>query len=91
MRDRGWWGAGRAATRFVEGLMNGLVQPVISPLMGADIHARLQEVDKAYFRQSREYRFGRSLEAAQAEREARLPELRRLLVLRLHRHRVNSV
>lgn len=71
---------GRVSARLIEGLMNGLVQPAISPLMGADIHARLQEADKAYFRQSREYRFGKSLEAAQADRAARLPELRKLLV-----------
>ena len=72
--------AGRTLARLVEGLMNGLVQPAISPLIAADIHARLQEVDKDYFRQSREQRFGRTLEEAQADRPARLPELRRMLV-----------
>ncbi|HUG62979.1 MAG TPA: glutathione S-transferase N-terminal domain-containing protein [Methylomirabilota bacterium] len=72
--------AGRAAARFVEGLMNGLVQPAISPLIGADIHRRLQPVDHDYFRNSREHRFGRTLEAAQAERTARLPDVRRLLI-----------
>lgn len=71
---------GRSAARFVEGMMNAVVQPAMSPLMGADIHARLMEVDKAYFRRTREYRFGKTLEAARAEREQKLPEVRRLLV-----------
>jgi glutathione S-transferase len=71
---------GRSAARVLEGLMNGLVQPSITPLMAADIHARLKPEDQAYFRASREERFGRSLEAAQAERPAKLPDVRRLLV-----------
>jgi glutathione S-transferase len=71
---------GKAAARVLEGLMNGLVQPAISPLMGADIHDRLQEVDKAYFRSSREHRFGKTLEEAQADRPARLAEVRKLML-----------
>jgi glutathione S-transferase len=64
----------------MEGLMNGLVQPAITPLMAADIHARLLPQDRDYFRSSREERFGRSLEAAQAERAAKLPDVRKLLL-----------
>jgi glutathione S-transferase len=71
---------GRAAARLIEGLMNGLVQPQLTPLMGASIHSRLQEADKAYFRASREQRIGKPLEAAEAERAVKLPEVRKRLV-----------
>lgn len=60
--------------------MNGLIQPQLTPLMGASIHSRLQEADKAYFRATREQRIGKPLEVAEAERAARLPDVRRLLV-----------
>ncbi len=40
------------------------------------IHNRLHEKDQAYFRQSREARLGKPLEAAHGEREQYLPELR---------------
>ena len=44
-----------------------------------DIHDRLREADRAYFRQSREARLGQPLEAAHAERERYLPALRQAL------------
>lgn len=44
-----------------------------------DIHDRLREADKAYFRKSRETRLGQTLEAAHAERERYLPAVQKSL------------
>lgn len=71
---------GRAAARVVEGLMNGLVQPQVSPLIAADILERLVPADRDYFRSSREQRFGRTLEEARADRPRRTAEVRKLLL-----------
>lgn len=49
-----------------------------------DIHDRLRQADRRYFRESRETRLGRSLEEVHSERELYMPILReRLLPLRL--------
>jgi len=49
-----------------------------------DIHNRLRDADKAYFRESRETHLGQPLEGAHAERERYLPALRKsLLPMRL--------
>lgn len=48
----------------------------ISPLVTYDIFRHIHPDDRAYFRASREKRFGRPLEAVQAEREERLPAFR---------------
>ncbi|MEJ1158551.1 glutathione S-transferase family protein [Prosthecomicrobium sp. N25] len=75
--------AGQSAARFVEAWANALL-PQISPIVLTDIHALLAPEDQAYFRASREARFGRSLEAVCADREARIPAFREaLLPLRL--------
>ncbi len=72
--------AGRAVTRFVQGwtdtvLHVGLIRSVV-----LDIWQHAHEKDKAYFRKSREERFGgTTLEAIQAGREERLPALRQSL------------
>ena len=71
---------GRAATRFVQGwtdtvLHLGLIRSVI-----LDIWQHAHEKDKAYFRKSREERFGgTTLEAMQSDREERLPAFRQSL------------
>ena len=41
-----------------------------------DIHDRLRQADRVYFRESREARLGQPLEAAHAEREKYIPALR---------------
>lgn len=50
--------------------------PGIAPLVIHEIFRHVDPEDRAYFRQSREKRFGRRLEDVQAEREARLPAFR---------------
>jgi glutathione S-transferase len=67
---------GRALTRFVQNwtetvLHNGLIRLVVH-----DIHRHADRRDQEYFRDSREERLGTTLEAAVADREARLPGFR---------------
>lgn len=67
-------GAGMA--RFVDSFANATLHPLIAPLVVKDIHDRVTEADKAYFRASREARFGRRLEEVQADREQRVEAFR---------------
>lgn len=71
--------AGRAYALFVQHWTNTQVHPTIFRMIAADIHDRLEPGDRAYFRESREQRLGRPLEAVQAEREALLPAFRAAL------------
>ena len=71
--------AGRAPTLFLlnwvtEALHRGVVELVV-----LDIHDQLGERDKAYFRSSRERRFGRTLEEVQQGRETRVETFRKSL------------
>lgn len=70
---------GRAACRFVESWAATLMMR-ISPIVLKDIHDRLAPEDQAYFRASREKRFGKTLEEVVADREARLPAFREALL-----------
>ncbi|WP_026619215.1 glutathione S-transferase [Ensifer sp. WSM1721] len=54
---------GKAMARFVEGWSQMALHPAIVRIAIMDIHDRLDPVDQAYFRTSREERFGKSLEA----------------------------
>ncbi len=69
---------GRGMARLIEGWSFAL-QAQISGLITRDIWAGLKPQDQGYFRTSREQRFGRSLEAAQAGREERLEAFRKSL------------
>jgi glutathione S-transferase len=60
-----------ATAHFVNAWADNLT-PLLVPLLAADILAHLHEKDRAYFRQSREARFGMTLEAAAAGRETRI-------------------
>lgn len=71
--------AGAALTGFVEAWAGTAVNPVLIRLILADIYARLDPADRAYFRESREKRFGMPLEQVQAGREERLPAFRQAL------------
>lgn len=71
--------AGRAYSRLTEGWVAGAVFPPLIGLIVADIHSHLILDDQAYFRQSREARFGKSLEDIQAGREARVDVFRAAL------------
>ncbi|MBP2235015.1 glutathione S-transferase [Sinorhizobium kostiense] len=77
---------GTAAARFVEGWSQMTLHPAIGRIAIMDIHDRLEPADQAYFRQSREERFGKTLEAVaeagQADLEsfsAKLEPLRHML------------
>lgn len=77
---------GKAMARFVEGWSQMTLHPAIVRIVIMDIHDSLDPVDQAYFRRSREERFGRSLEAvAEAGRQdletfsAKLEPLRHML------------
>jgi glutathione S-transferase len=64
---------------FLRGWTDRSLQPAIGRMIIADVAALLHEKDKAYFRQSREQRFGLPLEAISADREQRLPAFRQSL------------
>ncbi|MDX1606469.1 MAG: glutathione S-transferase family protein [Candidatus Competibacterales bacterium] len=68
--------AGRALTAFHLNWTNRVLQPGLIGFIVKDIHDHLLPEDQAYFRESRERRFGRSLEAVQAGREQRLDAFR---------------
>jgi glutathione S-transferase len=70
---------GRALARFVNAFADAVVVPGIARLVVADIEAVIDERDRAYFRASREKRFGMTLEAAQADRETRVEAFRQAL------------
>jgi glutathione S-transferase len=55
-----------AAARFMEGWTFLALHPLVLRMILKDIHDALGESDKSYFRQSREARFGRSLEEIHA-------------------------
>ena len=71
--------AARQMIRFIEGTAVGVLQLRAMPLVALDIHDRLQDKDKAYFRESREKRLGVALEAAAGDREAGLADYRKHL------------
>lgn len=68
--------AGRALTRFVQNWTETVMQPALIGFVVLDICRHSAPQDQAYFRQSREERFGRSLEDVVKDREARLPAFR---------------
>jgi glutathione S-transferase len=71
--------AGRALTRFVQNWTETILQPALVGFVVLDIHRHSAPQDQPYFRQSREERFGRSLEDVVKDRTARLPAFRESL------------
>ena len=71
--------AGRAVTRFVQGWTDMTLHPGLVRFVVLDVWRHVHEKDKAYFRKSREERFGTTLEAVQSDREERLPAFRQSL------------
>ena len=59
---------GAAAARFVESWGNATVNAGLVRMIVADVHARTESIDRDYFRDSREQRFGKPLEDVQADR-----------------------
>jgi glutathione S-transferase len=71
--------AARALTRFVQNWTETVLQAGIVGLVVLDIWRHIGPEDQAYFRRSREERFGTSLEKVVADRAARLPAFRESL------------
>ena len=67
--------AGRSLTRYYSTAADALAPPIARMLV-LDIFERIHDKDRAYFRESREKRFGMTLEAAVADREQRVPAFR---------------
>lgn len=65
--------------RLLNAFTDSTVVRGIFPMIVADIHARLDEKNGAYFRETREKFLGCSLEEAQAGRDAMLPKFRAAL------------
>jgi len=68
-----------AHVRFMNAWTDTVLNPGIARMVVRDVLDALDSKDKAYFRKSREERFGMKLEQVQAGREERLPELRKML------------
>ena len=71
--------AGRALTRFAQNWTETVMQPALVGFVVLDICRHAAPQDQTYFRQSREERFGRSLEDVVKDREMRLPAFRESL------------
>jgi len=71
--------AGSALTRFYQSWTDGVLQLALLRLVVLDIWRHAAPRDQDYFRQSREERLHMTLEAAVADREARLPSFQQLL------------
>lgn len=70
---------GRAMGRMLNWWGDTVVIAGIFPMIVADIHGHLPPADQAYFRQSREARFGKTLEEVSADREQRVAGFRKSL------------
>lgn len=70
---------GRALTRFVQNWTETVLQPGLIGFVVLDIHRHIGPADQAYFRKSREERFGKKLEEVVEDRDARLPAFRESL------------
>ena len=71
---------GRALARFFNNWVDAVLQPIAVRLVVHDIWSHADERDKAYFRKSREDRFGMPLEQVQADRDQRVEQLRQALL-----------
>jgi glutathione S-transferase len=69
----------RGLSRFVQNWTETVVQPGLVGFVVLDICRHAAPQDQAYFRQSREERFGRTLEEVVKDRDARLPAFRESL------------
>ena len=64
--------AGKAMARFVDSWSASMIARTALPMVIKDVHDRLSPEDQVYFRASREKRFGKTLEALQADRDKRV-------------------
>ncbi|CAN5476394.1 glutathione S-transferase family protein [soil metagenome] len=70
---------GRAMGRMLNWWGDTVIVGGIFPMIIADIHGHLRPADQAYFRESREARFGKTLEEVAADRETRVAGFRKTL------------
>ncbi|MBM3517555.1 MAG: glutathione S-transferase family protein [Alphaproteobacteria bacterium] len=71
--------AAQAEARFINHWADGQLQPAMVRLIIGDIYACLEPADQAYYRKTREARFGMTIEALAGARELELEPYRRLL------------
>jgi glutathione S-transferase len=71
--------AGQALSRFYMDWTDTVLHGTLIRLLASDIHAHLHEKDKDYFRESREKRFGTTLEEFCCNQEQSLQDLKRIL------------
>jgi glutathione S-transferase len=71
---------GRAHARFVNAWVDGVMMGGIARLIVRDLLDVVDPKDRAYFRESREARFGMTLEAVQEGRATRVADFRALLL-----------
>lgn len=71
--------AGRALTLFVQAWVNTVVHPGVVKLIIRDLFDHVLTEDQAYFRETREKRFGQTLEQVQDGREERVEQFRKTL------------
>ena len=72
---------GRAHARFINSWADGVILGGIARLIVRDLLDAVDPKDRTYFRESREARFGMSLEAVQQGRETRVADFRASLLL----------
>jgi glutathione S-transferase len=70
---------GRAVSRFLNNWTDVVLHPHVARMVVADIPPLLAPADRAYFRESREQRFGMPLERVSADRAERVEAFRREL------------
>ena len=68
-----------ATTRFINAWADSVLHPALARLILLDVHDCLAPADQAYFRTSREARFGQTLEAVQASRDQDVHAFRKTL------------
>jgi len=71
---------GRAHARFINAWADGVMMGGIARMIVRDVLDVVAPKDRAYFRESRETRFGMTLEAVQEGRESRVEDFRASLV-----------
>jgi len=70
---------GKALAFFINQWANDVLHPAVARVILPDIYAILHEKDRAYFRRTREARFGTSIEALAEQRDEALGNLRFVL------------
>jgi glutathione S-transferase len=71
--------AGRGMAKAINGFVDRMVQPLIAPLIVADVIDCVDETCREYFRTSREQRFGTTLEDFQSKRDEKVAAFRAAL------------